>query len=141
MTLRSSPMARVPVLTEVVEFPVPGRDSELPAPHTVPAVGEPPTPAAQAGLEPAAAPVVAIAAASSAQVFDLNEAQLTQRILADVQRQVDLMLEFRVREALMPALARATEGLVREARSELATTLKDVVTRAVSQELARHRLR
>lgn len=65
--------------------------------------------------------------------------QLTQRVLADVQRQIDLMLEYRLRESLAPAMARLTEALVHEARSELATTLRDVVARAVAQELARQR--
>ena len=37
------------------------------------------------------------------------------------------MLEHRLREALAPVLARATDALVREARNELAATLRDVV--------------
>lgn len=70
-----------------------------------------------------------------------DEQQLTQRILSDVQRQVDLMLEFRLREALAPVLAQLSEAIVREARAELASTLRDVVARAVAQEMARHRSR
>ena len=65
--------------------------------------------------------------------------ELVQRVLADVQRQIDLMLEHRLREALTPALARLTDALLRETRAELASTLRDVVTRAVAQELSRHR--
>ncbi|URI06662.1 hypothetical protein MW290_12215 [Aquincola tertiaricarbonis] len=68
-----------------------------------------------------------------------DEQHLTQRVLADVQRQIDLMLEYRLREALAPAMARLTEALVHEARSELASTLRDVVARAVAQELGRQR--
>ena len=71
----------------------------------------------------------------------LSEGQLTQKILADVLRQTDLMLEYRLREALAPALARVADNLVRESRSELASTLRDVVARAVAQELLRHRSR
>jgi len=71
----------------------------------------------------------------------ITEAQLTQHILTDVQRQIDLMLEYRLREALAPVLARATDNLVRESRSELASTLRDVVARAVAQEMSRHRSR
>ncbi len=62
-----------------------------------------------------------------------------QRVLADVQRQIDLMLEVKLREALAPALTRATDALLREARTGLASTLRDVVSRAVAQEIARHR--
>jgi hypothetical protein len=62
-----------------------------------------------------------------------------QRVLLDLQRQIDLMLEYRVREALIPALTRATDTLVLEARNELASTLRGIVAKSVAQELARHR--
>ncbi len=71
----------------------------------------------------------------------VNEDQITQRVLAELERQVDLMLEYRLREVLTPLLTRATDGLIRDARTELASTLRDVVARAVAQELARHRTR
>jgi len=70
-----------------------------------------------------------------------TEAELTEQVLAQVQRQIDLMIEYRMREALTPLLARATDNLVRDARNELASTLRDVVARAVAQELTRHRNR
>jgi len=66
---------------------------------------------------------------------------VVQRVLADLQRQVDLMLEYRLREALTPLLARATDSVIRDARGELASTLRDIVARAVAQEMARHRIR
>lgn len=69
----------------------------------------------------------------------LSEDQIVQRVLLDLQRQIDLMLEYRVREALIPALTRATDALVLEARNELASTLRDVVSRSVAHELARIR--
>jgi hypothetical protein len=62
---------------------------------------------------------------------------LTQRVLADVQQRVDLMLEYRLRETLGPALARLGDTLIREMQVELAATLRDVVAEAVEQELAR----
>lgn len=71
----------------------------------------------------------------------LDEAQIAQRVLADVQRQIDGMLEYRLREALAPILLRSTEALVRELRQELAKTMKDVVARSVTQEIARQRPR
>jgi hypothetical protein len=70
-----------------------------------------------------------------------SEQELTQRVLANVQRQIDLMLEQRLREAMSPALARLTDAVLREVRAELASALRDVVSRAVAQELSRHRER
>ena len=66
----------------------------------------------------------------------LNEDQIVQRVMSEVQRQIDLMLEVRLREALMPVLARASDALVLEARNELASTLQHVVKLAVSKSLA-----
>ena len=106
---------RVPTLTEVIEV---GVDSMLPADTVLPEGAEAPTAAAS-----------------------IDEAALVQRVLADVQRQIDLMLEYRLREALAPALARLSEALVHEVRDELASTLRDVVVKAVTQELSRHRQR
>jgi aspartate oxidase len=40
---------------------------------------------------------------------------------------------------LTPALTRATDALMREARTELASALRDIVSRAVIQEITRHR--
>ncbi|HEX2541487.1 MAG TPA: hypothetical protein VHM00_10440 [Caldimonas sp.] len=64
-----------------------------------------------------------------------SEAQLAERVMADLQKQIDLMLEVRLREALAPVLARAGDALVRDARRELTAALRDVVTRAVAREL------
>jgi len=66
-----------------------------------------------------------------------SEVQLTQRVLADLQRQVELMLEVRLREALAPILARATDALVRDARKELTAAMRDIVARSIARELGR----
>lgn len=71
----------------------------------------------------------------------VSEAQIVQRVLQDLQRQIDAMLEYRLREALAPTLAKMAEMLVRDVRGDIAATLRDVVARAVAQELARHRSR
>ncbi len=71
----------------------------------------------------------------------IDEDELTQRVLLDVQRQIDRMFEFRVRESVGPAFARLMESFIEQTRDELAVTLRDVVRRAVAQELARHRSR
>ena len=135
------PPDRVPTLTEVVPWPA----ERVPADGVAVAGAGSLAEAALAPI-PTSVPVLAktalaepppIPAASPA----ITEAQLTHRILTDVQRQIDLMLEYRLREALAPVLARATDNLVRESRSELASTLRDVVARAVAQEMSRHRSR
>jgi hypothetical protein len=129
-TNRTGPQHRVPTLTEVVTVP----DAAVePTPRAAPLEGR----AVDGGVvdqaertEPAA-PDMAVAMRT--------EEELVARVLADVQRQVDLMVEYRLREALAPLLARATDALIRESRAELASTLRDVVARAVAQEITRHR--
>jgi hypothetical protein len=70
-----------------------------------------------------------------------EEDEIVARVLADLQRQIDLTLEYRIREALVPTLARISDMLIRETRVDLAGTLHDVVARAVAQEVARRRAR
>jgi hypothetical protein len=110
---RQSPQ-RVPTLTEVVQ----------PSPSAVPA------PALQVRAE---------AMPYTEESPQVDESEVTRRVLVDVQRQVDLMLEYRLRDALNPLLARLSDALIRELRDELASTLRDVVARAVAQEIERHR--
>lgn len=127
----SVPPERVPTLTEVVAWP--GLPQAAPAdawpmPGDVPVGGL----LAGGGGDPREAP----------PTTSLPDADpLIERVLVDLQRQIDLMLDYRLREVLTPLLTRAVDGVVREARSELASTLRDVVARAVAQELARHRTR
>ena len=61
------------------------------------------------------------------------------RLLADLQRQLDLMLEVRLREALAPMLSRATDALIRDARKELTAVLRDAVNRTVAAEQAKRK--
>ena len=120
----SPPPQRVPTLTEVVDWP----DAT-------------PLPSGSAGDAQMAEADVIGNATQPPFVSVLTEEQIVQRVLGEVQRQVDLMLEYRLREVLTPLLTRATDGLIRESRSELASALRDEVARAVAQELARHRTR
>ncbi len=71
----------------------------------------------------------------------ISEAQLAHRVLVDVQKQIDSMLDFRLREAIAPLLTRHSEALVRDLREELTRTMRDVVTRSVAQEVAKLRSR
>lgn len=89
---------------------------------------------AAAPANPATPPAATPTGKPSVQI---GEAQLVQRVYADLQKQIDLMLEVRLREALAPVLARATDALIRDARKELTVALRDAVARAVAQELAR----
>ena len=123
------PPQRVPTLTEVVEW------RGAPAPAAVPAS------ASDSAVSGSQAPGVAPPAAQAPALAPITDEALVQGVLNDLQRQLDLMLEYRLREALTPLLARATDQLAREARNELASTLRDMVERAVAQELARHRNR
>jgi hypothetical protein len=68
-----------------------------------------------------------------------SEDELRKQILVAIQRQVDEVLEVRLREAMAPALTRLTDALVREARRELALNLRDLVARVVADELSRQR--
>lgn len=88
----------------------------------------------------ASVPDAAIAPAGDGNDPGILQDEITQRIWLDLQYQVDKIVEYRMREALAPIMARAGDQLIREARSELSDTLKDVVARAVSQELARQRV-
>jgi hypothetical protein len=83
--------------------------------------------------------VVPLAPLAPARAAAVDEQALTEQVLQTLQRQIDLMLEYRLREVLAPLLAKAADGLVRDARTELAGTLREVVARAVAQELARQR--
>jgi len=134
-----APASGVPTLTEVVAWPAPASVAPgplEPAPEAFPleaTVLPPATPpvATLMPLEPAAAPV--------APATLPTEEQLAQRVLNDLQHQIELMLDYRMREILTPILTRATDSVIRDARAELASTLRDLVARAVAQELARHR--
>jgi hypothetical protein len=74
-------------------------------------------------------------------VPQMTDEQMIEHVMVDLQRQLDLMLEYRLREILTPILTRAADSVIRDARTELASTLRDVVARAVAQELSRHRTR
>ena len=85
--------------------------------------------------------VVAEGPACAALPDPVDEARIVDQVLSGLQQRVDPMFEFRLREALGPVLARAADLVVQDAREALAHTLRDVVSRAVNQELARHRRR
>jgi len=125
------PPERLPTLTEVVELAQTQRPlvRDEPAATPDPAVSPVDLPLNPAGPACSAAPSPGM----------ITEEQVIHRVLTDLQLQIDLMLESRLREVLAPLLERATERLVRDARIELASTLHDAVANAVTKELERHR--
>jgi hypothetical protein len=147
MTLKPTlqPPKSVPVLTEVVVLPklAPVVEvDEYPPFAPDPAYAQT-APAPFGGAEdpppfppfPPVAPAIPVAATEAPPVID--EARVAQRVLADLDKQLDLMFEHRLREALSPVLARMTDSLVREMRNQLAANMREMVARAVSLELDR----
>ena len=130
--------ASIPVLTEVVNGQA----------------DQPSTPAsAAASTAPEAAPeAVAVEAQEAAdfgqqmerraidrwrgEQWSVMERRVTNRILQQLQGRVDFVLEQRLRDGIAEAVERAMGELADELRVGLQATLGDVVSRAVSQEIA-----
>lgn len=140
MSTARPPPGTIPTLTEVVAWPDSATAAEevaatasAPVPTPEPAASPTPAPAVVAVPPPQPAP----AAPTKPAAPTAADVQLTQRVLADLQRQVELMLEVRLREALAPILARASDALVRDARKELTAAMRDIVSRSIARELGR----
>lgn len=91
-------------------------------------VVEPPPPSAPEG-----------SSAEAGGVPSAADAEFIGRVMRELELQVDLLLESRMREILAPAIARATDELLRETRGDLAALLEDVLSRALVQESSRTR--
>ncbi len=138
----NTPPSRVPTLTEVVDL-VPIEDHEATAAQPGAASQEAPQ-AAKARTdvlaEEAARPAPVTAPDLPPPGAELpSHDDLVRQIMGDIQRQIDAMLEVRMKETLAPAITRFTDALARDTRAELGGVLKDVVTRAVTQALTKHR--
>jgi hypothetical protein len=103
---------RVPTLTEVVEL-----DSVFPSTQV---------PVDETGLD------LPPADDERSSAVDLGA-----EVLFELEQRIDSLLEARLRDALAPALARAADGLIREARDELAKALRGLVDEAVNRALER----
>jgi hypothetical protein len=64
------------------------------------------------------------------------ELKLNERVLNQILRRVDFVIEHRVKESLSDVLQATTDELVKEIRRGLQVTLEDVIKRAVAQEIA-----
>lgn len=134
MKATAQPPRSVPVLTEVVVMPKAAPQVVVDDyPPLVPDPAYADTAPAPLGDWPTAA--ARVPAAPPAPVLD--EAALVEHVLADLDKQLDLMFEHRLRETLAPVLARMTDTLVREMRNQLAVSLREMVARAVALELDR----
>lgn len=70
-----------------------------------------------------------------------EESRLVERVLADLQPHIDLLLEHRLREALAPAFERLARSLLDETREAMSHSLREVLASSVVSELERARLR
>jgi hypothetical protein len=117
----------IPLLTEMV----------VPAAHALPAHAEAPTlpVALPLPVEPTTVAVVVDAAVRERQL----EQDISARVLHQLMTDIDAILEPRMRDSLSELLEAATTVLAAEFRQSLQTTLGEVVSTAVAQELEKHR--
>lgn len=134
----SRPPAHLPVLTEVLEEKPLAAVSSAPMFPELPVLTPlPELPEVDLSFPPPApTPVVPSAAEVLAEQLD----KMATRVRANVQLQVDQLLEARLREAMAPLLAQQADMLVFRLKMELAGMLDDMVARAVSQEIHRQSL-
>ena len=102
--VNAQPPRSGPALTEVVVLPKAAPEAADEYPSFDPDLAYAATaPAPLDGWAPTAGPS---AAAATPPAPAVDEAMLTQRVLADLDKQLDLMFEQRLRETLAPVLAR-----------------------------------
>jgi hypothetical protein len=118
-----TPDAGIPVLTEIIPAPQP-----VLVAATAPAVTEK---AAVVSLDVSADPV------RNEEQWNRLEREVTERVLYQVLERIDFVLEQRVRDNLADVLQTAVERLAADIKSGLEQSLKEVVTRAVTQEITR----
>lgn len=67
----------------------------------------------------------------------MADGDLSAEVLFELDSRIQAHFETRLREALAPALARAADGLIRDARRELSGALRDLVDDAVTRAIER----
>lgn len=133
--------ASIPVLTEVVAEPnAPGAPVAQPAP--VVEAAAPPLPAPVAAAPQDAPEALERRAVDhwSGEQWSVMERRVTERILQQLQGRIDFVLEQRLRDGIADAVDKAMTNFSADIRNSLGDTLSDVVTRAVSQEIAHIRM-
>ncbi|MDB5794368.1 MAG: hypothetical protein JWR25_747 [Noviherbaspirillum sp.] len=129
----SLPDAGIPVLTEIIPT-----HQESPADRGAAPPAEASADAAPSATEEKAGLPLDQQAAREwdEESWDRLEREVRGRVLYHVLQRIDVALEDRVRDSLADVLQTAVETLASEIRTGLHQTIKEVVTRAVSQEIA-----
>lgn len=122
--------AGIPILTEII--PAPQLDLQAAAPDA-----GPPELAVMSTPDNGAALRARAATDWDDEKWDRMEREIRERVLHQVLERIDFVLEQRVRDSLADVLQTAVERLASEIRSGLHQTVKEVVTRAVSQEITK----
>jgi outer membrane lipopolysaccharide assembly protein LptE/RlpB len=112
----------IPVLTEVIEDAAPQA-----APQPLSAVISPPVPADRGSAVPL----------SNSADREALERKLQERILRQLQGQIDAVLEHQVRDVLADVLQTAVSQLADDIRTQLQASMENIVTQAVKQEVAK----
>lgn len=122
--------ASIPVLTEIVAEPiVPDVPVTPPAPVTDAAPHDAPEALERRAVDH-----------WSGEQWSVMERRVTERVLQQLQGRIDFVLEQRLRDGIADAVDKAMASFSADIRSSLGDTLSDVVTRAVSQEIAHIRM-
>ena len=140
--------ASIPVLTEII--PVATEQGGTTTPIDSPASTNTATPVALLAEQATSADAIPIlneianliaeprhTPSMSAEDLRQMEQNLHEVILRQVLSRVDFVLEHRVRDSLADVLQTSVERLAEEIRSGLHQTLHDIVTRAITQEIAK----
>ena len=130
--------ASIPVLTEVVaDSAAPSAPVASNAPAAAATVGATTdTSAADDAVETPEALERRAADRWSGEQWSVMERRLTERVLQQLQGRIDFVLEQRLRDGIAEAVDKAMAGFSAEIRTSLHESLGQVVTRAVSQEIA-----
>lgn len=125
--MSSNQDAGIPILTEVIPGPQPAEiKPAAPLPSTV------------AAAKDDLATIEARAAAMwEEEQWDRLEHEVRERVLYQVLERIDFVLEQRVRDSLADVLQTAVEGLATELKNGLHHSIRDVITRAVAQEITK----
>lgn len=133
--------ASIPVLTEVVAEPnAPGAPVAQSAPIVEAEAPPPPVPMVAAPQDAPEALERRAVDHWSGEQWSVMERRVTERILQQLQGRIDFVLEQRLRDGIADAVDKAMTNFSADIRNSLGETLSDVVTRAVSQEIAHIRM-
>ena len=76
----------------------------------------------------------------SAEEWQQMEQAIHENVLRQVLSRIDFVLEHRVRDSLADVLQTAVESLAVEIRTGLHKTMQEVISRAVTQEIAKAKI-